>query len=131
MTWAPSLKGKSVHFHCDNLPVVQFVVKRSTPPQRPDLSHLTRWLTQIALKNQFYFWISHIPGKLNIEADNLSRFKLFPLKRLYLPQSRLIPSLKPFFDRASDIIESQRQWNRSECSSIISTILHQQPWSYL
>ena len=83
--WAPQFTGKAVHFHCDNSAVVSMVIKRSTPKYRPDLLRLSRWLTQVALFYKFYFWIQHIPGLLNIEADNLSRFKPNPFNRFLIP----------------------------------------------
>jgi len=79
--WAPDFHGKAVHFHCDNSAVVSMVIKRSTPKPRKDLLRLARWLTQVALFYKFYFWIQHIPGVLNIEADNLSRLKPNPFAR--------------------------------------------------
>ena len=94
--WGPDFTGKSVTFHCDNLAVVSFVTKKSTPADRPDLLHLIRWLTLIALKFRFYFWIEWIPGKKNIEADNLSRFAPAPLNRIY-KKTEIDEYLEPFF----------------------------------
>jgi len=96
MVWGPKFSGKSITFHCDNKTVVSHVKSKSTPSHRPDLLHLIRWLTFIALKYRFYFWIEWIPGSENIEADNLSRFKKAPFERIY-QQKNIDEYLEPFF----------------------------------
>ena len=49
------------------------------------LSHmaLISYFISIMFDYKIKFYIKHIPGTLNIEADNLSRFKKQPLQRLY------------------------------------------------
>ena len=96
VVWAPLFSNRSVTFHCDNSSVVAQVISRSIPKWRPDLLHLTRWLTQVALKNRFYFWIQFIPGESNVEADNLSRFLPMPFERLLLKET-IDKYTSPFF----------------------------------
>ena len=69
----------------------------------PSHMSLIRYFISIMFDHRIKFWINHIPGIHNIEADNLSRFRPQPLKRLYtfpkdqytLPFFRTNPNLTP------------------------------------
>ena len=126
--WAPLFAGKSVHFHCDNSAVVSMVIKRSITKDRADLLSLARWLTQIALAHRFYFWITYIPGVLNIEADNLSRFKVNPFERLYscLDGAQIDKHSKPFFNFNKNF-DSSFDWKQDSALVIANRILQKDP----
>ena len=133
--WRNEFSNKVVHFHCDNSATVGFVITRSTPRNRPDLLNLARWLTVVALRFRFYFWITHIPGILNIEADNLSRFKKKPFNRLFFHANgiRMEPMDKytqPFFDFNPNF-DSSFQFNAQLAITSAHTILHGSPTDYL
>ena len=132
VVWAPQFTGKAVHFHCDNSAVVSMVVKRSTPKYRPDLLRLTRWLTQVALFYKFYFWTQHIPGLLNIEADNLSRFKSDPFKRFLIPNISESIDLfsKPFLVLNPNYSESFN-WTQDVPNDITAKCIWQDPTTAL
>ena len=98
LTWAESFSCQSILIHSDNIPVVSLIKSRSVKKGRMDLSRFSQWLTQIALFYHCYFWISYIPGKHNIEADALSRFKKKPFDRFLLPMIVDVYS-QPFFDK--------------------------------
>lgn len=132
IVWAPQFTGKAVHFHCDNSSVVSMVVKRSTPKYRPDLLRLARWLTQVALFFKFYFWTQHIPGALNIEADNLSRFKPNPFKRFSIPNiyESIDQFSKPFFNLNPNYSDSFI-WKQEKIDKLVAKCIWQDPTTAL
>ena len=75
-----SWSNSTVKLYCDNLDVVYMLADKKAAHERQDLNDLIRLACQIAMENRFYFWIEHISGKLNIEANNLSRFVENPLE---------------------------------------------------
>ena len=95
--WAPLFTNKSITFHCDNAATVFILAKRSVPRHRSDILYLVKSLTKVALISRFYFWVVHIPGVSNIEADALSRFKINPFRKLLLPNRPLDQHIAPFF----------------------------------
>ena len=90
--------NKSITFHCDNASTVFILAKRSVPRHRSDVLYLVKALTKLALNSRFYFWVVHIPGVSNIEADALSRFKSNPFRKLLLPKRSLDQHIAPFFN---------------------------------
>ena len=120
--WANKFRGKSVTFHCDNTSVVAWVIKRSTPADRPDLLALVRWLTFICFKIRFYFWIQWIPGDRNIEADNLSRFRKDPFTRIFSGRD-IDEFIEPFFQKQPNLLNFQ--FIRSSALSVAQKCLSQ------
>lgn len=66
-------KTKKVLFLSDNMAVVEVINKRSSRDKR--LMILLRRLVLVSLQCNIHFRAKHIPGKLNVTADKLSRFK--------------------------------------------------------
>ena len=81
MLFAQKWKNSTVRIYCDNLDVVHAISKKKASHDRQDLNDLIRLLCEIAMNYRFYFWIEHIPGKQNVEADKLSRFAINPFAR--------------------------------------------------
>ena len=73
-TFGQQLTGKVVQFLVDNEAVVEVI--RATYSKDLHLMHLIRLLVFLASKYNFWFTATHIPGKLNIAADALSRNNL-------------------------------------------------------
>ena len=69
-----AFSGKVVQFVVDNKAVVEVI--RATYSKDLHLMHLIRLLVFFASKYNFWFTATHIPGKLNIAADALSRNNL-------------------------------------------------------
>ncbi|XP_066925176.1 uncharacterized protein [Clytia hemisphaerica] len=72
--WAPLLRNKVVHIHCDNTAAVAMLNKGTT--KDPDMmSHLREafWLSAIF---NFSIRVFHVPGKLNVLADHISRLHM-------------------------------------------------------
>ena len=82
MMCAPKWTNSTVRLYCDNLDVVYMLADKKASHERQDLNQLIRLACEIAMKFSFYFWIEHIAGKKNVEADNLSRFVKNPLSAL-------------------------------------------------
>lgn len=68
------LRNKSVLFHCDNISVV-FAINNQTSRNKSVMS-LLRPLVFLFLNYNIYFRAKHIPGKINILCDQLSRKQL-------------------------------------------------------
>ena len=73
-TFGQQWVGKVVQFVVDNKAVVEVI--RATYSKDLHLMHLIRLLVFFASIYYFWFTATHIPGKLNIAADALSRNKL-------------------------------------------------------
>lgn len=71
--WGTHLSNQKILFFSDNLAVVQVVNKQSCKDKT--LMKLVRRLVVAAMKNNILFKAKHIPGKQNVLADYLSRFK--------------------------------------------------------
>ena len=71
IVWGYRWSQKTVQFICDNQAVV--TVLNKTYCQDGKLMHLLRCLVFLAAKYQFWFTAAHIPGRVNILADALSR----------------------------------------------------------
>ena len=77
--WGPLLCNQKVLFFSDNLPVVEIVNKQSSKDKT--LMRLIRRLVVAAMKFNILFKAKHIPGKHNVLADHLSRFKFQEAKK--------------------------------------------------
>ena len=74
MLWGHQWQGKRVQFNCDNMAVVSCLLSGSS--KDPATMHLLRCLWLITAFYQFDLHATHIPGKLNLAADALSRNNL-------------------------------------------------------
>ena len=85
--WAPRLKGSNLIFMVDNMAIVQ--VLQSQTSKDPHIMSLLRPMVITAMLHNIQFYAYHIPGKLNVIPDLLSRFQI---------QKAL--SLAPWLDRS-------------------------------
>lgn len=92
-TWGHHWSGLRIHFHCDNLPIVQAWARQSS--KHPDLMKLLRTLFLVAAQNNFTIRLSHLPGRLNRIADALSRNNL-PMFFTLAPQAAPLPTPIPY-----------------------------------
>ena len=72
--WAPLLRNKRVHIYCDNTAAVA-MLNKGTTKNRTMMVHLRRVFWCSAVYN-FRLRVFHVPGKLNILADHISRLHL-------------------------------------------------------
>jgi hypothetical protein len=72
--WSSHFQNRKVLFLSDNMAVVEAINKKSC--RDTPLMRLLRRLVLVSLRFNVHFRAKHIPGKLNITADRLSRFKL-------------------------------------------------------
>ena len=91
-TWGHLWAGLCIHFHCDNLRIVQAWARQSA--KHPDLMRLLRTLFLVAAQHSFTIRLSHLPGRLNSIADALSRNNL-PLFFTLAPQADPQPTPTP------------------------------------
>eukprot|EP00731_Ephydatia_muelleri_P007101 Em0003g1349a len=91
-TWGHLWAGLRIHFHCDNLPIVQAWARQSA--KHPDLMRLLQTLFLVAAQHSFTIRLSHLPGRLNSIADALSRNNL-PLFFTLAPQADPQPTPTP------------------------------------
>ncbi len=92
IVWGPTLSGKRVLANCDNSAVVSVLNARYSRDKW--LMQLLRCLFFVEAHFQFQLSATHIPGKLNACADDLSRNHL-PAFRQKLPHADLLPSPIP------------------------------------
>lgn len=71
--WSCHFQNKKVLFLSDNMAVVEVLNKKSCRDKA--LMKLLRRLVLVSLRFNIHFRAKHIPGKLNVTADRLSRFK--------------------------------------------------------
>lgn len=69
--WGNSLANRKIIFFTDNEALVSIINKQTTPQK--DIMALVRSLVVCSLQFNILFRAKHIPGKLNITADLLSR----------------------------------------------------------
>ena len=91
------LKDKSVLIHCDNSGVIPMLVNGKCEWRNESHLKLIRYFASAAFDMRWKYWLEHIPGTSNIEADNLSRFKPDPLERLYRCNGAVDEHTAPFF----------------------------------
>ena len=90
--WGPDLVNKKIIFHCDNLAVVYAL--NSMTSKCDLIMTLLRSLTLRCLKLNMVIKAEHIPGKLNVITDSLSRFQMDKFRRL-APTARESPENMP------------------------------------
>lgn len=71
--WGERFRDKRVKFHCDNMGVVMAINQQTA--NSPPVVALLRHLVLRCLVLNVHFSAVHVPGKLNVIADSLSRFQ--------------------------------------------------------
>ena len=79
-TWGESLANSSILFYSDNMAVVNIINKISS--KDIPVMHLVRRLVLACLRFNILFKAEHIPGKLNILPDLLSRLQVEKFRAL-------------------------------------------------
>ena len=74
LCWVPLMTNRKITFHTDNLAVMHIINQQSS--RCPRIMHLVRMFVLECLRYQIVFKAVHVPGKLNIIADALSRFQM-------------------------------------------------------
>lgn len=72
--WGHKFADKCILFHSDNQAVVEIINKMS--PKHAYVMTLLRWLVFVCMKHNVMFQAEHIPGRLNILPDLLSRLQI-------------------------------------------------------
>lgn len=78
--WGVNLQNQSVMFHSDNRAVVDVINKTSSKDSH--IMQLVRRLVLICLRYNILFQAIHIPGKMNVLPDLLSRLQVSRFKKL-------------------------------------------------
>ncbi len=74
LLWGRTWERKRITFHCDNLATVNIIKKGRSKCMH--INQLMRRFTLCAMQSNFTAKAQHLPGKNNVIADALSRFKL-------------------------------------------------------
>ena len=88
---------KSITLHCDNKSVTAMIIKEACQFRMRSHMTLIRHFIATAFDCRCKYWIQHIPGLDNVEADNLSRLKPYPFNRLFTNAS-MDEHTQPFFN---------------------------------
>ncbi|XP_033744158.1 uncharacterized protein LOC117330047 [Pecten maximus] len=103
MIWGHGWKGLRIMFMCDNIATVAILHKGRS--KSAHIMPLMRRLTMCAARNNFVVMATHVPGKLNLIADSLSRLQMARFRTL-APEADYIPCQVP---HPKDIL-----WNSEE-----------------
>jgi hypothetical protein len=80
VVFGSSWTRKRILFHCDNMATCAIISKGRS--KSPVIMHLMRRLTLSAAQNNYIIHAKHIPGKLNVLSDCLSRLQISKFHRL-------------------------------------------------
>lgn len=72
--WAPVLRNKTVHIHCDNTAAVA-MINKGTTANKVMMTYL-RHLFWLSATFNFRLKVFHVPGALNVLADCISRLHM-------------------------------------------------------
>ena len=104
MCYKNEFAGKCIHILADNEPVVWMLIKWRARLQRKDLQKLLRQIAEICIQYDIIPWWDHIPGKYNIIADKLSRFKNNPFNGFEInPQTNANPNARNCLQKCLDL----------------------------
>ena len=73
MLWGPSLKGKRIRINCDNTAAISWILKSRGSNKSPVAESLVKIFVLFCISLDITLVPRHIPGKLNLRADQLSR----------------------------------------------------------
>jgi len=90
--WGDKLENKSVCFNCDNEALVYVLNKHTS--KDPKIMYLVRRLVLFALKYNILFTAKHLPGRVNILSDALSRLQVSKFRAL-MPEADQQPAPIP------------------------------------
>ena len=93
LIWGPSLCGKKIVFHCDNLAVVN--IWSSKTSKCKEIMRLMRRMFYLSAQHQFSVNVAHIVGTDNSIADSLSRFQMERFFQLVPGADRVATPLPP------------------------------------
>ena len=94
MLWGHKWVGKTVRALCDNMAIVHVLHSRHSKDQ--EIVHLLQCLSLVECCYDFILVSKHLPGKLNILADALSRdiqFSKIMFSHILLPSLHLSPPI--------------------------------------
>ena len=90
--------GESFYFHCDNQSAINMIINEKCHGRLKAHMALIRQFISLLFDTRSSFWIQHIPGVLNIEADKLSRYIPNPFDRLFTLKQH-DQHIQPFFEK--------------------------------
>lgn len=90
--WGSELANQCIVFHCDNSAVVAILNKQTCKEKR--IMKLVRHFVRCIMKFNILCKAVHIPGKLNVQADRLSRLQVDEFRNL-TPWADLDPTPIP------------------------------------
>ena len=96
-------RKKAILLRVDNEAVCAIIRKKSACFERKDLQQLIREICEIAIKEEFYFWIKWISTEENVRADRLSRGKKNPIATCH--KQGMIRRDKKAIKIATEVIE--------------------------
>ena len=91
--WGYRIANKSICFNCDNEALVYVLNKQSSTEKR--VMFLIRRLVLLTLHHNILFTANHLPGKLNILSDALSRLQIAKFKMLMPDADNYQTSIPP------------------------------------
>lgn len=116
--WGPQWSHQIVKVLCDNMAVVEILKKRTS--KDPLIMHLLRSLHFLNARWDIALHAKHIPGKLNYEADCLSRNHLQAFSR-WMPNARQLPT--PIPPVLVDLLITQRpDWTSPSWSKKLANL---------
>ena len=98
--------NSSILFHCDNIAVVPIINNEVCSLRKKSHMALVRYFVAQMFELRMKFWVEHIPGEMNIEADSLSRFKNQPFQRLYKKPYPSDEWITPFYSKNPQFSDS-------------------------
>lgn len=90
--WGNQMANRSICFNCDNEALVHVLNKQSSTEK--NVMFLIRRLVLLSLQFNVLFSAVHLPGKLNILSDALSRLQISKFQKL-MPDADPEPTLVP------------------------------------
>lgn len=90
--WAHRWENKKILFMSDNMAVVAIINKQTSKDK--NIMSMVRVMVSICLKHNIMFASQHVPGKLNVLADRLSRLQLQEFRQL-APEADPCPTRVP------------------------------------
>ena len=91
--WGYRIANKSICFNCDNEALVYVLNKQSSTEKR--VMFLIRRLVLLTLHHNILFTANHLPGKLNILSNALSRLQIAKFKMLMPDADKYQTSIPP------------------------------------
>ena len=90
LAWGSRWSKLRITIHCDNKAVVDSIASGTS--KSPTVMSLLRKLFMICAQHNFTVTACHVPGKCNLIADSLSRFKMQEFRRL-APKAQAKPDI--------------------------------------